>query len=151
MGNISATRQQLKAIFDGVSGLVVRLGRFYPDDDETTAECFNFAKVDEPFLSICPAQIDEIESFKQESVQATDAFSVTMLLYFAYTNFQDFDYTALEDLEEDILHELTNMANYDEPNASVPYEIEAWKKKGEQKADPRIVLMEMTLKFKGVV
>ncbi len=148
MGNIAATRRKIQDILAGISGLTVKLGMYYPDDDESTTECFTIAKVNEPVLIICPGKMVDVRNFKQ-GVSSLIGFEVKLLLYFAYTNFEDFDYTELEDLLESILHELVDMDNWDD--ASAPWNIEPFEKKGEHKATPRIVMSEMKLEFVGSV
>lgn len=150
MGNIAATRTKVKELLNGVGDAVAKLGMFFPDDSESD-ECFGIATVDTPLIVVGPGKVNQIESFVQGNTQATMDFGFKVRLYFAYVNHQDFDYTALEDLIEDILHELTDMANWDGATVSAPYEIEPFEKTGEHTASPRVVLMEMGLRFKGNV
>lgn len=151
MGNMAATRTKTKDLLNGVGGAVSKLGMFFPDDSETD-ECFGIATVAEPLIVIGPGKMNAIESMLQGGVtKAVMDFGFKVRLYFAYENHTDFDYTALEDLIEEILGVLTNMANWDGVLVSSPYEIEPFEKTGEHTASPRVVLMEMGLRFKGNV
>ncbi len=147
MGNVAATRRQLQSILDGIGGLSAKLGMYYPEEVEGTSECFTVATVDVPVAIVRPARYESVENFQLP----TAIFTIEITLFYAYANFVDFDYTQLDDLIEEIMHELCDLTNYDEALGSPPYEIEPLKKKGEHKADPRVIENEMKLTFKGVI
>lgn len=153
MGNVAATRTRLKALLETVTGFsasTVKLGMYYPDDSATD-ECFGFVTVAAPLIVICPGELDEVTSFKQDALHAMTEWHLKLLLYHAYTNFTAFDYTALEDQIEAILLVITNPANWATARVSRPHAIEPFKKKAEHKATPRVILSEMKISFKGTI
>jgi hypothetical protein len=144
MGNMAATRRNLQAILDGIADVTAKIGMFYPEEDEGTSECFSLVGLGEPILVIMPAMYEGVHDFLK-----TTEFSVKLKLFFAYANFQDFDYTELEDIYEALVHEICDMSNWNGANVSAPFDFVPFEKKQEHNASPRVILAEAKVMFKG--
>ncbi|HEY3320877.1 MAG TPA: hypothetical protein VGP72_10470 [Planctomycetota bacterium] len=140
-GNMAKTRQRLAAIVGAVV-TNTKLGLANMSEGSEFVQGLATA----PAATIEPARMTGTEYNQQ-----TKDFEVTVKLFYGYSANEDFDYTAPEDLIEQITAALLDFSKYGS-GESVPYGSISWQVADEMTdQDPHVVTYESTLDFKGAI
>ena len=144
MGHIADTRRNIQAILQTIPSLTVVLGtKHLGNQEDFFKSLYDFGNnSSKPCAVVVPGRFTKIENFLK-----TTEFEVDIRLYYGFKNHEDFDYTEIEDLVEDIMTKLRDGENW---TAARPYDGTPLEKQDEElHQQPVVVCYEGKLLFKA--